>query len=434
MSIACDADETFLANPPEVPRLLSYADTGRTLTLREHVDRHGRLPSVGAAALLDVVEASGLTGRGGAAFPVHVKWRAVARGAGRRVVVANGAEGEPASAKDKTLLAANPHLALDGLQLAARAVGADRAVVYLHRHPRLVPVLAAAIDERRHAGVDRVHVEVVTAPPRFIAGEESAVAARVSGGQALPRSKPPRVFERGVDGGPTLVQNVETLSHVALIARWGAPWFRAVGPSEQPGSMLFTVSGAVRAPGVTEAPVGVSVRQLVTAAGGPTGPLHAVLLGGYHGTWVRWDDVADLALSNATLRPHGWSVGAGVVVALPQEVCGLTESARVLRYLATESAGQCGPCAFGLPSIADAILSVARPGRNGRAVAAAGRWAALVERRGACHHPDGTVRFLRSALTAFADELRVHDKGRCTATSDRPVLPVPPPTTVAEWR
>lgn len=433
MSIAFDADDTIVVPAPGLPRLLPPEAAHHTSTIRDHAERHGPLPTSGAAALLDLVEAAGLTGRGGAAFPVHVKWRAVAGGRGRRVVVANGAEGEPASGKDKTLLAADPHLALDGLQLAAHAVGAERAVLYLHRNPRLVSIVRAAIDERRHAAVDRVRVELVTAPPRFIAGEESAVAARVSGGMALPRSKPPRVFERGVDGAPTLVQNVETLAHVALIARWGPQWFRAVGPPEQPGSMLFTVSGGVRAPGVTEAAVGATVRQLVDAAGGLTAPPAAVVLGGYHGTWVGWDDVVDLPLSNAVLRPRGWAVGAGVVAVLPIGVCGLVETARVVRYLATESAGQCGPCAFGLPAIADAMLAVARPGRHGRAVAAAQRWAALVERRGACHHPDGTVRFLRSALGVFADELRAHDKGRCTATADRPVLPLPAPEPATEW-
>ena len=436
MSVAVDTGPAALPEAPSLPRVLVPAaePSRRPLPLAEHLTRYGGLPLLGAAALLDVVEASGLTGRGGAAFPVHRKWRAVAAGAGRRVVVANGAEGEPASAKDKTMLAGNPHLTLDGLQLAAHAVGADRAYFYLHRHARLVPLVRTAIEERRHAGVDRVPVELVTAPPRFIAGEESAVATRVSGGLALPRFKPPRVFESGVDGLPTLVQNVETLAHVALLARYGAEWFRAVGPAEQPGSMLFTVSGAVAAPGVTEAAVGTTVRDLAVAAGGATGRPQAVLVGGYHGTWVSPDEIWDLPLSNAVLRPRGWAVGAGVVVVLPDTVCGLVESARVVRYLAGESAGQCGPCAFGLPSIGDAMDAIARRGRNGRSVAATERWSALAERRGACHHPDGTVRFVRSTLTVFAEELRAHDRGRCTATSGLPVLPVPAPAASAEWR
>jgi NADH:ubiquinone oxidoreductase subunit F (NADH-binding) len=433
MSVAVEAGLPVPIDPPTMPRVLTR---GRgTVGLAEHLTTYGGPPLLGAAALLDLVEASGLTGRGGAAFPVHRKWRAVAAGAGRRVVVANGAEGEPASAKDKTLLARNPHLTLDGLQLAAQAVGADRAYLYLHRHARLVPIVRAALEERRHAGIDRVHVELVTAPPRFIAGEESAVAARVSGGMALPRFKPPRVFEQGVHGLPTLVQNVETLAHVALLARYGAEWLRAVGPDDQPGSMLFTVSGAVAAPGVAEAPVGTTVRELLDAAGGLTGRAQAVLLGGYHGTWVSPADIWELPLSNAVLRPRGWAVGAGVVVVLPDTVCGLGESARVVRYLAGESAGQCGPCAFGLPSIGDAMDAIARRGRNGKNIAATERWSALAERRGACHHPDGTVRFVRSTLAVFADELRAHDKGRCTAVTHEPVLPVPRVADAsAEWQ
>lgn len=429
------AIDTLPPVAPGLPRLLPIHGDRSPATLADHLDRHGPVPPLPAAALLDALEAAGLTGRGGAAFPVHRKWRAVASGAGPRVVVANGAEGEPASAKDKTLLATAPHLTLDGLALAARAVGADRAYLYLHRHPQLIPLVRAALDERRRAGVDPVAVELVTAPPRFIAGEESAVASRVSGDHALPRYKPPRVFEAGVRGLPTLVQNVETLAHVALVARYGAEWFRSVGPAEQPGSMLFTVSGAVAAPGVTEAAVGTTVRALVVAAGGSTGTPQAVLLGGYHGTWAPVDQVWDLPLTNATLRPRGWAVGAGVVAILPAGVCGLVEAARVVRYLADESAGQCGPCAFGLPSIAEAMAALARPGRRGRDTAATKRWAALVERRGACHHPDGTVRFVRSSLEVFADELRRHDKGSCSATSHRPVLPVPVTAgDVGQWR
>jgi NADH:ubiquinone oxidoreductase subunit F (NADH-binding) len=349
--------------------------------------------------------------------------------------VANAAEGEPLSAKDKTLLTMNPHLTLDGLQLAAATLGAGRAVIYLHRHPQLLPRVQAAVMDRWRAGVDQVRVEVVAAPPRFVAGEESAVASRISGGLALPRFKPPRVFERGVSDRPTLVQNAETLAHIALIARYGADWFRTVGPNDQPGSMLFTVSGAVAAPRVLEAPVGTTVGELITTCGGALEPIGAVLLGGYHGTWIHADDVWDLPLHNAVLRPHGWAVGAGVVAALPASACGLRETARVVRYLADESAGQCGPCAFGLPAIATAMAELATPGRHKQAHALVKRWAGMLPGRGACHHPDGTVRFVRSALEVFADELGRHTARRCTGARAAAVLPIPPPPrTRADWR
>jgi NADH:ubiquinone oxidoreductase subunit F (NADH-binding) len=420
----------------ELPRLLVPGlRPGQPMSLVEHLDWFGALPRLPPPVVLDLLDDAGLTGRGGAAFPVGRKWRAVAGQSGPCVVVANAAEGEPLSAKDKTLLMTDPHLTLDGLQIAAATLGAGRAVIYLHRHPHLVPLIRATVKDRKRAGIDRVRVEVVAAPPRFVAGEESAVASRVEGDLALPRFKPPRVFEHGVSGRPTLVQNTETLAHIALIARYGAEWFRAVGPDDQPGSMLFTVSGAVKAPHVLEAPVGTTVRELVAASAGQTEPIGAVLLGGYHGTWIRPDDIWDLPLHNSVLRPHGWAVGAGVVAALPVSACGLVESARVVRYLADESAGQCGPCVFGLPAIATAMEQLASPGRHDQAHALVNRWAGMLPGRGACHHPDGTIRFVRSVLDVFADELDLHSARRCTGARTAPILPTPaPPRTRNDWR
>lgn len=399
---------------------------GSTLCYDRHVALHGPLPVLGADELLAELEASGLTGRGGAGFPVHRKMRAVAAGAGPRVVVANAAEGEPASDKDKTLVGLNPHLVLDGLQLAARVVGASAAYVYIHTGP-LTELVNEALRERRRAHVDVVPVQVVCAPARFVAGEESAVASRISGGPALPRSKPPRVFEAGVHGRPTLVQNAESLAHVALIARHGAEAFRRAGHPAHPGTMLFTVSGGVLRPGVIEAPTGTTVGELLAAAGGPRHHVGAILLGGYHGRWVAWPQARELPLDNERLKPHGLSVGAGVVVVLPAEVCGVVETARVLDYLARESAGQCGPCVFGMPDLAKSFSALARGARPGRHSRRLAELSGALERRGGCAHPDGSLRLVHSARAVFAEELRQHARGRCAASSVVPVLPIPEP-------
>ena len=405
-------------------RLGEPAAGGRPLTYREHVTTHGRIADFEPAQLRRLVEDSGLTGRGGAAFPVHRKLAAVAAGEAPRVVVANASEGEPASAKDKTLLRINPHLTLDGLQLAAHAVGAARAYLYVHDDGDLPALVRRALRERRLAGVDDVTVEVVSAPECFVAGEESAVASRLSGGPALPRSKPPRVFEAGVDGRPTVVQNAETLAHLAVLARIGVDAFRAVGPADQPGTMLFTVSGAVHSPAVVEAPVGVTVADLLAATGGPSAPVGAVLLGGYHGSWLKMPEGRDLPLTTSELRPLGLSVGAGVLVALPAAVCGVRETDRVLRYLAGQAAGQCGPCVFGLPRLASVFTALADRGGRRRARRLDQLGLAL-ERRGGCAHPDGSVRFLRTAREVFASELAAHAEGRCSAVSHEAVLPTP---------
>ncbi|MGH3231029.1 MAG: NADH-ubiquinone oxidoreductase-F iron-sulfur binding region domain-containing protein, partial [Streptosporangiaceae bacterium] len=406
-----------------LPRLLPLVP-GVPEDLRAHLGRYGR-PPMGNPHLIAAVEQAGLTGRGGAAFPVHRKLAIVARARGRKVIVANGAESEPASRKDKLLLRAAPNLVLDGLQLAAEAIGASEAHLYLH--PKASPEITRALAQRAAAGLDRVTVTVTEAPPRFLAGQESALVNRLGGGAAVPAFTPPRVTERGLGGAPTLVQNVETLAHLALIARYGPRWFRAVGTADEPGSMLATVH-TDRNTQVLEAEIGVPLRTL-----SQHNDAQAVLVGGYHGAWLPNDNT--ITLDNKTLGQHGAAVGAGVIAVLPADRCGLAEAARVVRYLAAESAGQCGPCLNGLPRMAAALAELAGRGHRSQVRADLERWAGLVTGRGACNHPDGTVRFVRSTLTMFAPEISLHARGHCSATNRRPFLPLPAamPTTEEDW-
>ncbi|GAA5151043.1 NADH-ubiquinone oxidoreductase-F iron-sulfur binding region domain-containing protein [Amycolatopsis dongchuanensis] len=372
--------------------------------LATHLARNGRVPW--GRALVDDVREAGLTGRGGAGFPVWRKLSAVAEGSAP-VVVANGAEGEPASAKDHTLLVRAPHLVLDGLQLAAEAVRATTAVVYVPEG-LAAQAVRAALAER--AGWDALPVAVVVAPDYFVAGQESAVVAAVEGRQALPSDRLTLTVRSGVHGRPTLVQNVETLAHVAQIARYGPEWFRQCGTAEEPGTFLATVSGSVRRGGVYEVPHGVPLGELLAQAGGPAGELRAVLVGGYHGTWVPAAD-ARIPLSRKALG----SLGAGVLVALDAAECGLAVASEVLTYLARQSARQCGPCLNGLPALARAMSDVVSGARPEQVA----RLADLVERRGACHHPDGAARFARSSLAVFGDEIACHLRGGCAARRTR---------------
>lgn len=366
------------------------------------------LPQLDAAPLIGLLRAAGLTGRGGAGFPTWRKLEAVAAAGGTPVVIANGSEGEPASGKDRTLLAYHPDLVLDGLHLVARALGARTAHLYLSAPAAAAirPVLA------RRAGFT-----VTVAPGRFVAGEESAVVAAVSGRPAVPGDKRVRITTAGVGGAPTLVQNVETLAQIALIARYGPHWFRSAGTGDEPGTFLATISGAVAAPGVVEAGYGVPLGELIAAAGGATAALQAVLVGGYHGGWV--PARPDLPISRAGLHPYGASPGAGVVLALPAGMCGLAETARIATYLAGQVAGQCGPCINGLPRLADTLSALA--GRHARATlpAEVGRLTELVTGRGACRHPDGTARMIRSGLTVFGADVAAHLDGRCLAAGGR---------------
>ncbi len=416
----------FTPGPGGLPRLLTGVHTSRALTLAEHQDVHGRLPVLGGRELIDAIDTAGVRGRGGAAFPTATKLAAVAAGRGPRVVVANGAEGEPASGKDEALLAGNPHLVLDGLVLAGIALGARGAIVAVERtRPRALRAVTAAAQERTASGRDGVPIRVVPVPGRYVAGEESALVHLLDGGEAKPTVVPPRPFERGVGGRPTLVQNVETLGQVALVARHGPDWYRMLGTADEPGSTLLTVGGAVRRPGVFEVALGSRFDALVGAAGEETEPVGAYLVGGYYGTWIRRRDLTARPLSTADLRGVGASLGAGVLVALPEAVCGLMETARVMRYLAEESAGQCGACVHGLRSIADGTHELAHTQTGASTLELLERWSGMVVGRGACRLPDGAVRFLRSALTTFADEVDLHQHGRCSATRRDTVLPVP---------
>jgi NADH:ubiquinone oxidoreductase subunit F (NADH-binding) len=390
--------------------------------LRAHLAVHGGLPEMPAHAVVQLASDSGLAGHGGAGFPLHRKLEAVISARGRAIVVANGAEGEPASAKDRWLLARRPHLVLDGLQLAARATNATEAFVYVN-HRISVTTLEGVLSERRRAGLDPVSVTVVAAPDAFISGEETAVVSHLSGGAALPRFKSPRVTERGVRGRPTLVSNVETLALLALIARRGPRWFTAAGTPNEPGTMLLTVGGAVRAPGIVEAAHGTPLAAVLALAGGTSRQLQAVLLGGYHGAWLTADEVASGELSRSDLASLGASPGAGVMVAMDHGTCGLVEMSRVMSYLAGESAGQCGPCLNGLPRISTQLKSVAFTGGTQQAIDEMHRLTGLVVGRGACHHPDGSMRFLASGLRVFAAEVELHLGGRCSRTSDDAVLP-----------
>jgi len=412
--------------PSRLPRLLQGQSIGESTNLSEHLELRGPLPSWGPdahsrQALIELVDRSGLRGRGGASFPTALKLAAVAGQEGLPIVVANGTEGEPASAKDKVLMARSPHLVLDGAVVAAQAVGAREAVLVCH--PAVRGLVDTAIKDRRELRIDAVRLRAVDAAERFVAGEASAVVHWLERGVPTPTRTPPRLAERGLHGRPTLVQNVETLAHLALIARFGANWYRGVGTDSEPGSMLVTVIGALRRPGVYEVAIGTQVSAVIDQAGGTLERPQAILLGGYFGSWAAYDEAAQRPLSRAGLAQLGAGPGAGLIAVLASDVCGLAETARVARYLASESAGQCGPCVFGLPALAGELESLAAGGAFDRTRLE--RWLGQVDGRGACRHPDGAVRMVRSALAVFTAELERHARSGCCSQGGAEILPTP---------
>lgn len=416
-----------------LPRLLEGVPAQGAMSLDEHLAIHGEPPAArrrdrrGAGALIDHIEQAGLGGRGGAGFPMARKMRTVAEGRGKPIVVVNATEGEPASLKDRTLIETLPHLVLDGAALAARAIGADEAIVCVCESAGVGYERAEqAIAERERLPGHWPRIVLAAAPEGYVVGQESALVNHLGGGPAKPTFAPPMPFERGVRRRPTLVNNAETVAHVALIVRHGPRWFRELGLEDQPGSTLVTLSGPLAYPGVYEVEFGASLSSLVEAAGGTTKRVRAALFGGYAGTWVDGRELSRLALSTAHLAPYGASLGAGVVLLLSDEACPVAETARVTRWLAGQSAGQCGPCVHGLDALAGTLEQIALGADATHAANRVEQLAGLVSRRGACGHPDGTVRFAMSAMEVFAEELADHARhGRCDACVRPSELPLP---------
>ncbi|MGY3317856.1 NADH-ubiquinone oxidoreductase-F iron-sulfur binding region domain-containing protein [Arthrobacter sp. TE12232] len=401
-----------LPNAQPLARLLA---AGAEAGYARHVDTFGPLdPDAVAPGLLNLLDASGLTGRGGAAFATWRKALATSQSGRKRlvparpVVIANGAEGEPLSFKDRTLLAHAPHLVIDGLLAVTRAVSGTQ--MYLYAPAASLPGVQEALSG--HPGGRRT--QLVESPETFISGEASAVVNSIATGSAIPLDKGRRLSDTGLKGRPTLVLNVETLAHVALIARFGADWFREVGTPTDPGTRLLSVSGPGPGPDVVlEVPGGARLTDVVQSAGMDPASLSAVLVGGYHGRWVR---PAAYVLSPGGPAGHVVRPGAGVIHALGAQQCGLGATAGIVAYLAGQSARQCGPCMFGLPAMAGIFNRIAAGEQDPRLPEELGRLGTLVSGRGACHHPDGTAQLISSALEVFADDVRSHLTGRCSGS------------------
>jgi NADH:ubiquinone oxidoreductase subunit F (NADH-binding) len=407
-----------------LPETQRYRILGHPTDLAGHVAALGPVPlpastpRVWREGFVSALEASGLPGRGGAGFPAVIKLAVAHSAGGRGVVVVNGMEGEPASDKDKLLLLRSPHLVLDGAQLLAAASGARSVTVCVPEgRDHVAAAVRTAIAERagsQHAPV----VETLVRPPdRFIAGEESALVRWIGSGASLPSFRPDKGMPLRLGRQFALVHNAETLAHVAMIARTGPDAFRAHGLLEDPGTCLVTISGAVENAGVVEVDRGTPLIDIVRRATPLESP-QALLVGGYGGAWVGPEQFAT-PYASLSLRAVGSSAGVGVVIVLGP-ACGLTETARVTHYLAGQSAGQCGPCVYGLPAIADDMARLAGGRIDVALMARLDRRLREVEGRGACRHPDGAVQLVRSALRVFAADVQAHANGVSCAHSGQP--------------
>ena len=364
-------------------------------------------------AILAAIEAAGLTGRGGGAFPSAAKLATARAAVTPPLVVVNASESEPASGKDRLLCQLRPHLVLDGLALIVWAAGAAEAIVHVHRgSDGTIAALRAAADERRQRGVADPRWHITVGPDSYVSGEASAVASMLAGGPPVPFPHRRPLATEGPGGGrPVLVYNVETVAHVAMITRVGPELWAGLGSPSTPGTRLVTVVGAVAEPGrVFEVSGPASVADVLSTAGVPGVP-GAVLIGGYAGTWVDGQTALQLPLDAAGLRTVGASLGSGVIGVLPLGACVLAETARLLEFLTAGSAGQCGPCVQGLPILTASAAGLARGRTSRRSQRQMLRLLEDLPGRGACHLPDGAAHLLSSALRASGADADRHRAG-----------------------
>lgn len=389
------------------PRLLAAGPRAR---LAAHFAAFGPLPDASKdREILREWELSSLAGRGGAAFPTSEKIAAVLRSVARTgrapVVIGNGSEGEPLSHKDRMLLTHAPHLVLDGMALTARIIGANES--YLVAEAVDHPSLKSAMAERRDTSI-----ELHASDDHFLAGQASAVLSSLSGGPSIPQNLREHLSERGLGGAPTLLLNVETLAHMALIARYSARWFRAAGTNKDPGSRLLTVHDQGQYQ-VVEVHGGCSLDTVLDQLGINPHSAQAVLVGGFHGTWTT--DLSVRLVTDITQSSNTRSIaaGAGVIEVLGHGSCPLVRTAEIVTYLAKSSAGQCGPCVHGLPTLARDMHALASLSEDAQLPERIARLTNLVSGRGACRHPDATARLTLSSLEVFDQELQAHLNGTC---------------------
>ena len=386
----------------EGPVLLAGIADGPGLSA--HRDRLGPAPRPRAESLVEMAGDVDLRGRGGAGFPFAIKLAAAARR--RAVVVVNASEGEPASHKDAALMTCSPHVVLDGAAAVAHALGTREVhIVVPSELPSVRVVVEKALRERRKAG-ERLTVQLHDAAPRFVAGQAQAVLQLLAGRENLPVTAWQPEAVSGHRGRPTLLSNAETFAHLGHLARVGSAGYATHGTSDEPGTTLLTLRGDGWDPEVREVAFGTPLADVLTEAE-MSQPL---LLGGYHGTWLRPAALHGLTVSRKAIAEAGATLGAGVMLPLAEGWCPLVRTVALVDYLAGQSAGRCGPCRNGLPAMAEALRALVLGGGPIRRVE---ELCGLVVRRGACAHPDGTARLVTSMLQRFPHEVDSHSLGTC---------------------
>lgn len=332
--------------------------------------------SMTPAEVIGQVSDSGLTGRGGAAFPTGFKWSAVASEDGPRHLVVNADESEPGTFKDRVIMEHDPYSLIEAMTIASYAMGAEQGWIYIRgEYPEATRSLKSAIAEARSKGMlgddvggyssegrgFRFDIELRVGAGAYICGEETALLNSIEGYRGEPRNKPPFPTTDGLFGRPTAINNVETMVNVNQIMLLGGSGFAALGSERSTGTKLFCLSGHVRTPGVYEVTYGATLREVIDLAGGSVGNLRAILMGGAAGSFVG-ADMLDVPLTIEASREHGFSLGSGVVMLLNDTVDFDDFVARIAKFFRDESCGQCVPCRVGTVRQSESLLRIREKG------------------------------------------------------------------------
>ena len=377
--------------------------------------------------VLDEIKRSGLRGRGGAGFPTGKKWELAAQKKGeKKYVCCNAAEGEPGTYKDRTLIRANPHQLIEGVIIAAYTIGADEAYIFIKESfHQEYEILCHAVDEATRSGLlgdqilgSQFHLElkVFRGPDVYVAGEETAMLEAIEGRKALPKQKPPFYpIQHGLFGKPTLVNNVETLCNIPHILWRGADWFSKVGHPKSPGTMLFTVSGEVKRPGVYEIPLGTPLRDLIYDYGGGIKGQHrfkAVFPGGPSQALLVENDLG-VSLDFESLKERGSGLGTGGVMVLSDATCMVSAALYYSRFFMRESCGQCPPCKLGTIHMTQLLEKIEQGRADSKDLASLVQTFGLIRGRGYCDLINSSVRSVESTIKHFRGEYESHlrDKG-----------------------
>jgi NADH-quinone oxidoreductase subunit F len=402
-------------------------------TVEEYVARGGGRGLAAARALapddvIELVRRSGLRGRGGAGFPTGIKWSTVREDpCPTKYVVCNAAEGEPGTFKDRWLLRRNPYLVVEGLGIAAYAVGAERAFIGIKAGfgPEVARLTAAMEEMAERDLVGPVPVELIQGPDEYLFGEEKALLEVIEGNDPLPRIVPPwmeGLFRRTGSPNPTAVNNVETLANVPLILDRGWEWFRSFGTEESPGTMLFTLCGDVRSPGVYELPLGYSLRDLVEGVGGgvPEGRRLKMVFPGASNTIITPEQL-DTPLGFDPMRAVGTGLGSGGFVVYDDSACVVRAALAFSRFLYVESCAQCPACKHGTGAITDLLERIDRGEGSDADVETILARSLTVTDAQRCALPTGETLIAQSAIQVFGSEFAEHPGRSCPRPRDLPV-------------